>query len=319
MQCLKGRRLASKKLKRKSIKNEKVKGVLKTFKGLDKTKSMPLFVACMLGISMAVVSQQSTIASVIGSGGSGNAGATGGQVQTVANTPTPTNNHISTYQNDVVETAYNSDSSSNNFLAIKNAEEKNAQAMTQNIDSCATTGVGAVVAKNLDMQMQVWGKPINVNKLFSPSSQGGCFADLGKIIDLSVTIPTFGSIIDTAQQMVIDYATKKACDALKTASGEIIGPVNDAIGVINGFGQYTDISGALGTAVNKELGRIDEDLVLPDSAFETAEPKTEPKIPGATPGFNSDRNLNPQNPQQQNQPPKTDSITTSVKGFFSNS
>lgn len=315
MQDLKGRRLASKKLKRKSIKNEKVKGVLKSSKGLDKTKRMPLFVACMLGLSMAVVSQQSTIASVIGSGSPGNAGATGGQVQTVANTPTPTNDPISKYQNDVMETAYNSDSSGNNFLAIKNAEEKNAQAMTQNIDSCATTGVGAVVTKNLDMQMQVWGKPINVNKLFSPSSQGGCFADLGKIIDLSTTIPTFGSIIDAAQQMVIDYATKKACDALKTASGEIIGPVNDAIGVINGFGQYTDISGALGTAINKELGRIDEDLALPGSAFEPAKPQ----IPGSTPGINPDGNLSPQSPQKQNQPPKTDSIAASVKGFFSNS
>lgn len=312
---LKGRRLAYKRLKRKSIKDVKIKGSLKTPNRSDTAKRVPLFTACMLGVSMAVVSQQSTIASVIGSGGLGNAGATGSQVNTVANAPTPPLDPITRYQNDVMSTAYNSDSSGNNFLEIKAAEEKNAQAMTENIDSCATTGVGAVVTKNLDMQMQVWGKPIDVNKLFSPSSQGGCFADLGKIIDLSVTIPSLGSIIDAAQQMVIDYATKKACDALKTASGEIVGPVNDAIGVINGFGQYTDVSGALGTVINKELGRIDEGMVLPDSAFEPAKSN----IPNSTPGFNPYGNLNPQSPQKQNEPPKTDSIVASVKGFFSNS
>ncbi len=57
-------------------------------------------------------------------------------------------------------------------------------------------GCGKVVKDNLDLQMTVWGRPIDINKMFSPASQGGCFADIGKIIDLSVTIPS----LDTDHQ-----------------------------------------------------------------------------------------------------------------------
>ncbi len=49
----------------------------------------------------------------------------------------------------------------------------------------------------------------------------------------------------------------KACDAMKTASTEPVGPLNDVIGEINKAGQYTDVSGALGTAVNGQLGKLD--------------------------------------------------------------
>lgn len=55
---------------------------------------------------------------------------------------------------------------------------------------------------------------------------------------------------------------------MKTASTELVGPLNDVIGEINKAGQYTDVSGALGTAVNGQLGKLDPGLVMPSGAFE---------------------------------------------------
>ncbi|MFH4094789.1 hypothetical protein WAI78_21285, partial [Acinetobacter baumannii] len=86
--------------------------------------------------------------------------------------------------------------------AVKKGEQAAAQNIQTNIESCATDGIGKVVKDNLDLQMTVWGRPIDINKMFSPASQGGCFADIGKIIDLSVTIPSLDTIINAAQQMV---------------------------------------------------------------------------------------------------------------------
>lgn len=219
---------------------------------------------------------------------------------------------------DGLSTAFNSNAGDSNFMAVSQAESKAAQSIQTNIESCANNGIGAVVRENLDLQMTVWGRPIDVNRIFSPESQGGCFVDIGRILDLSSTIPSPSSIINAAQQMLIDYATRKACDAMKSASAEIVGPINDVIGEINKAGQYTDVSGALGEVLNKELNKIDEGLVLPSGAFEG---KPYPIYSNSndqsntTGSGNAAVSGNTANTASQNQ---DNSFANTVRGFFSN-
>lgn len=245
---------------------------LQNVKPAFKPKSaLSIFIAIVIGCSGAIAVQQSTVASVTSNTQDvGNLNiATSSTIVSNSGGDTPLSNSNSGYYSSTSSnSSFNSTAAENNFMAVKKAEEAAAQNIQTNIESCATDGMGKVVQDNLNLQMTVWGRPIDVNKMFSPSSQGGCFADIGKIIDLSVTIPSLDAIINAAQQMVIDYATKKACDAMKTASTELVGPLNDVIGEINKAGQYTDVSGALGKAMNQELGKIDPGLVMPSGAFE---------------------------------------------------
>lgn len=251
--------------------------VLKTNPNLQNVKpsfkpksTLSIFIATIIGCSGAIAVQQSTVASVTSNTQDvGNLNiATSSTIASSSGGDTPLSNSNSGYYSSTSSnSSFNSIAAENNFMAVRKAEEAAAQNIQSNIESCATDGIGKVVQDNLNLQMTVWGRPIDVNKMFSPSSQGGCFADIGKIIDLSVTIPSLDTIINAAQQMVVDYATKKACDAMKTASTELVGPLNDVIGEINKAGQYTDVSGALGTAMNKEIGKIDPGLVMPSGAF----------------------------------------------------
>lgn len=317
--------------KAKRLQQARVK-VLRTNQNLQHVKptsksknAVSVLMATIIGCTGAFAVQQSSIASVTPQNQNLNKldMGTNTNVQNSLNGSTSLSNSNSGYfASNGQGTSYDSTAAENNFVAVKNAETAAAQNIQSNIESCATDGIGKVVQDNLNLQMTVWGRPIDINKMFSPSSQGGCFADIGKIIDLSVTIPSLDMIINAAQQMVVDYATKKACDAMKSASTELVGPLNDVIGEINKAGQYTDISGALGTVLNKELGKIDEGLVLPSGAFEGGSDYNLYGTPGINPNASS-RGTSSGSSQVQNSPSAatsdsgSSSVTQTIKDFFS--
>lgn len=296
---------------------------LQNVKPAFKTKSaLSIFVATVIGCSSAIAVQQSSVASVTSNTQNmGNLNiATSSTIASSSGGDTPLSNSNSGYYSSTSSnSSFNSTAAENNFMAVKKGEQAAAQNIQTNIESCATDGIGKVVKDNLDLQMTVWGRPIDINKMFSPASQGGCFADIGKIIDLSVTIPSLDTIINAAQQMVVDYATKKACDAMKTASTELVGPLNDVIGEINKAGQYTDVSGALGTAVNGQLGKLDPGLVMPSGAFEGGDTYT---INGSrstgTVSYSTDQKASTSTPSNaKTSSSESTSVTQSIKDFFS--
>lgn len=298
---------------------------LQNVKPISKSKNVvSVLMATIIGCSGAIAVQQSSIASVTPADnqqqGVGSSNERNESIQDNLSGNTTLSNKNSGYSSsNGQDTSYNSIAAENNFVAVKKAEAAAAQDIKTNIESCATDGIGKIVQDNLNLQMTVWGRPIDMNKMFSPTSQGGCFADIGKIIDLSVTIPSLDFIVDAAQKMVVDYATKKACDAMKSASAELVRPINDVIGEINKIGQYTDVSGALGEFLNKELGKIDEDLVLPDSAFEggTEYPLfgDKDKDPNTSSPESQTSNASNGTPTQQNG--GSNSVTQTIKDFFS--
>lgn len=316
---------------KKAKRLQQVRGkVLRTNQNLQQVKpslksknAVSILMATVMGCTGAFAVQQSSIASVTSEGQNLNnltVGTNTNVQNSLSGNTVLSNTNSGYYSSNGLGTSYDSTAAENNFVAVKNAENAAAQNIQSNIESCATDGIGKVVQDNLNLQMTVWGRPIDINKMFSPSSQGGCFADIGKIIDLSVTIPSLDVIIDAAQKMVIDYATKKACDAMKSASSELVGPLNDVIGEINKAGQYTDVSGALGGVLNKELGKIDEGLVLPSSAFEGG---TKYPVNGGTPGFNPNASRSGGSEIQNgtNTANSTNdgssSVTQTIKDFFS--
>lgn len=297
----------------------KANPLLKNAKPTTAKNTIAVFVASMMGLTGALAVQQSSIASVSTSGSQNLSNldiATSSNVQNSLSGSTPLSNSNSYYSvADSQNTSFSSTAAENNFVAVSNAESKAAQSIQTNIESCATEGIGAAVKQNLDLQMTVWGRPIDINKMFSPQSSGGCFADIGKIIDLSVTIPSLDTIINAAQQMVVDYATKKACDAMKSASAQVVGPINDVIGQINQAGQYTDVSGALGQVLNKELGKIDEGLVLPSGAFEGGSSVNLYSTPTTNSAIKSSSTSNTSTGSNAVQ--SGGSVTQSIKDFFS--
>lgn len=99
----------------------------------------------------------------------------------------------------------------------------------------------------------------DVEKLFDQA--GDCFSKLNKLYDLSFSIPSLSSIINSAQQAVIDYAKQKVCTAVYKASEMVTSPINQAIDKINSqHARYFDLNGLSNKLVQGGLSKIDPNL-----------------------------------------------------------
>lgn len=147
--------------------------------------------------------------------------------------------------------------SSANLVAAADAA-MNAK-MQDDLKNCDDVGIGASIKTAIDVHGELAAATPNVESLFDVNSS--CFSSVAQLIDLSSSIPSWQSIIASAEQMVLQYAQKKACSAVSQVSGMVTTPINQVIGSWNQLGsKYNAINGSSNSSlstpsyVNPQLG-----------------------------------------------------------------
>lgn len=150
-----------------------------------------------------------------------------------------------------------SSAASANLIAATDAA-MNAK-MQDDLQNCDDVGIGASIKTAIGVHSEIASATPNVESLFDVNSS--CFASVAQLIDLSSAIPSWQSIIASAEQMVLQYAQKKACSAVAQVSGMVTTPINQAIGGWSQLGsKFTAINGSSNSSlstpsyVNPQLG-----------------------------------------------------------------
>lgn len=99
----------------------------------------------------------------------------------------------------------------------------------------------------------------DLDKYFKIGSEKGCFTSLNNFPDLSISIPSFGSIISALQKTLQSYATRKVCNVVNNALEKSIGPIADKLEEVSASGQL-DLSGQVNKALTKKYYEIDPEL-----------------------------------------------------------
>ena len=204
--------------------------------------------------------------------------------------------------------------------------------------ACAESENGLVKAASdaINIRTEVLSKYVDVNKIFQPKKQGGCFADLGDIPDLSVTIPTWSNLQDKLIGALKDYASKKVCDAVYEASEQVVGPIRESMNEIQKYSQSYDFAKEFAGVAGDKLG-VDPGIFMPDKTTITYgingyDIKTDPanggSVTGGTNGSGSGSSSGGTSGAQTNDPyaegAKTSSASatsnsaTNASSFFSN-
>ncbi|QIC71697.1 MULTISPECIES: hypothetical protein [Acinetobacter] len=158
------------------------------------------------------------------------------------------------------------------------------------VKACAEgeNGLVKAAADALNIRTQVLSKYVDVNQIFQPKKQGGCFADLGDIPDLSITIPTWSGMADKLIGALKDYASKKVCDAVYEASEQVIGPIRESMNEIQNYSQSYDFAKEFAEVTGDKWG-IDSGIFMPDKTTITYDIdgytiKTDPSNGGSVTG-----------------------------------
>lgn len=137
----------------------------------------------------------------------------------------------------------------------------------QNVQAAATScadidnpdGLGAAQKAAYDDRITMIGAVTNTDKLFDVANKNGCFNALSNFPNLSVAIPSLSSIGNALKKTMLDYATRKVCNAVNDALTEVITPINEALDKVSKNGQI-DMTGAYNKAMTKKLYEIDPEL-----------------------------------------------------------
>lgn len=143
--------------------------------------------------------------------------------------------------------------------ADENALSESAKKEAEACAAGAEGSQGEAIQNAVGIHTTIASVGPDVEKFFNQNHD--CFAKLNKLYDLSFSIPSLSSILNKAQEAVIDYATQKACTAVKEATTEIVAPLNAAIDKVNNqYGKYLDLNGMANGAVSGGLSKLDPSL-----------------------------------------------------------
>lgn len=155
--------------------------------------------------------------------------------------------------------------------------QKNQAANEADAEDCADVenpdSLGGIQAKEMNERKKIWLNSIDFNKVFEQGKANGCFAALSDFPDLSVNIPSLSSIFGSIKQTLLNYATRKVCNAVNDALEEVVGPLKDTLEDLSDRGQL-DLTGRINTKAAKKLYEIDPELgrtstpVTTDKKFE---------------------------------------------------
>lgn len=147
--------------------------------------------------------------------------------------------------------------------ALSSSLDIQVQNITSQTQSCGdisnAEGLAAAQKAAYTDRITMAGAVTNTDKIFDVTSNGGCFNALKNFPNLSVAIPSLSSIGAALQKTLLDYATRKVCNAVNDALGEVINPINETMAKISKSGQI-DMTGTFNNKINEELYKIDPEL-----------------------------------------------------------
>lgn len=141
--------------------------------------------------------------------------------------------------------------SSSSGALISQQDSVVATAINQEATDCANGAsgtIGEAIKTAMNVHNELASATPNVESLFDINSN--CFSSISQIFDLSSAIPSWGSILAAAEQIVLQYAQKKICTAVNQVTGMVTTPINSAIGKVNSLQGYASINGMSGMAMN---------------------------------------------------------------------
>ena len=146
-----------------------------------------------------------------------------------------------------------------NYQSVEeNLEKSTALANTEATECASESGLGGVQMKKMQDEQQMAMATVDLDKLFNLSNNG-CFSALSNFPDLSVALPSLGSIFSAIQKTLADYATRKVCTVVNDALEESLGPISKQLDKINESGQL-DLTGRVNKALTKKFYEIDPEL-----------------------------------------------------------
>lgn len=118
---------------------------------------------------------------------------------------------------------------------------------------------GEAINEAVKIHIEFGSAQPNVEELFGIESD--CFSKLNKLYDLSYSIPSLSTIINAAQEAVLDYSKQKVCTAIFESSRIVTEPLNKAIDKINSkYSKYLNLNGIISDSINNQLSKLDADL-----------------------------------------------------------
>lgn len=144
--------------------------------------------------------------------------------------------------------------------SVENDLKQNASMLSAECADPANEGsLGREQAEVMDDQKKMATHSIDMGSTFDLGKKSGCFAALSDFPDLSLTIPSLTGIVDSIKKTLVNYATRKVCEAVNEAFAEMLNPLRDAIDNLNERGQL-DLSGQVNATISKQLYEIDPEL-----------------------------------------------------------
>lgn len=130
-------------------------------------------------------------------------------------------------------------------------------------DACADPNEESSLAKKqldvMNEQKTMATKPVNLDKLYDLGKKGGCFVALSDFPDLSLSIPSLTSVMNSVKDTLVRYAVRKTCQVVDQALTEMLEPIETAIESISDRGQI-DLTGVVNKELTKSLYEIDPEL-----------------------------------------------------------
>ena len=143
---------------------------------------------------------------------------------------------------------------STDLMTQKVNEQAQSCADPANVDGLAHSQMNTIS----DLKKMIM-TTVNTDKIFNAANEGGCFDALKDFPNLSGSIPSLTGIATALKQTLINYATRKVCNAVNDALSELVEPLNEVLDDISRNGQI-DLTGALNKKMYEELYKIDPEL-----------------------------------------------------------
>jgi hypothetical protein len=240
-------------------------GGLKSY--LNRGTAIGVFVGMSLAISVPSLATSTNTLMPAGTGTTTGSAAHSNVGTTTTTTSQPGTGSVNVLQTGGTSATDGSQASLDSKTAVNQTANTTQSSVEQDVQSCATSEDGLVKAATDAMRVraQVFSNVVDVDNIFRPAKSGGCFAELGKIPDLSVQIPSYNaSAIKNALMTALkDYATKKVCDAMYEATSELVGPINEVINDLESYSQAYDFAKEFAGTAGGKLG-VDPNIFMPE-------------------------------------------------------
>lgn len=169
-----------------------------------------------------------------------------------ANTITPANAVITSAYTNTANQALVAQEFKNKSDSV--AESSEACADDENPDTIA-----GAQKKGIQEDQEVAVKPIDINKFFQIGKNQGCFAALADFPDLSINIPSLSDIYSNMKKALVNYASRKVCDAVNDTISEVMSPMKNALDQVSERGQL-DLNGRVNKEMTKRMYDFDPEL-----------------------------------------------------------